>query len=89
MSNTAEIRQKLAVAPASLDRFDVYDLLLASGVVEPAVVVFDSLHVVGHWVNLATITRQKRILVSKSKGVEVLGQGSSWEEALRAAGIAG
>jgi hypothetical protein len=67
-----------------MTRSELYELACDLWGDKAAVVQFGDRYVVGRWVKL----RQNvggLVLATSSSGVEVMGEGSSWEEAARAA----
>lgn len=69
---------------------EVYELALAKGIEEPAVLALGGRHFVGRWVPTAELNSEGAcgwILRSKTKAVQVLGEGNSWFEAAMAAGL--
>lgn len=67
---------------------EIYDELLSLHKVEdPVVVKLGTRFVVGRWVRLSEVTAEGYILRGAKRGVFVLGEGSSWEEAYEKARV--
>lgn len=74
-----------------MTRVEAYDAALLK-LTDPAVVLMGERHIIGQWVSLAEWvsapewalpSTEVTILRSKTKGVRIVGEGASWEEALK------
>lgn len=68
---------------------ETYDFLVSVGINDAAAARFGDLHVIGRWVNTASVgnSLSKFVLTNREKAVEVLGQGASWSEAVQDGGF--
>lgn len=64
---------------------EAYDFLLSVGHKDPTALKLGDRFVLGEWLPLAQI-RDGGILQCKERGIKVLGEGASWEDALLGAG---
>jgi hypothetical protein len=69
-----------------MTKTEAYDLACTK-VKDPALVEMGGLCVIGEWVLLAEYNELLCILTSKTKGVKVLGEGATWDEAAVKAGL--
>ena len=69
-----------------MTKTEAYDLACTK-VKDPAVVEMGGLCVIGEWVPLSEYNEVLCILVSKTKGVKVIGLGTTWSEAVVKAGL--
>ena len=69
-------------------REDVYDVAVEKWGDKTAVVQWGDRFIIGRWIKL-NVAISNVILHSKKygKGVEVMGEGESWEEAMKSAGL--
>lgn len=67
--------------------WEVYDLAIARRWKEPAILRLGDRCVIGEWTPLAEIDPNDLICATRSRGILVRGEGSTWEEAARAAGL--
>ncbi len=69
-----------------MTREEAYDFLVSAGYKDPAVVFFGGdRYVLGQWLPLGQC-KDGDILKTEERGVRVLGQGTCWTTAMRAAG---
>lgn len=64
---------------------EAYDFLVSVGYKDPVALKLGERFVLGEWVSLSQL-RDGGILRSKERGIHVLGEGASWDDAMMATG---